>query len=142
MLLFWCIFCLLFVVHGSVVWAVISRFYCWQRCQLEYKSRGKRGVWLAPAHLTLRLSAELLLVSGSYGGLTKCVRAQPSPLLPGRGWAGAPEAIYGLCGSTSACLCIQLVAIPVGEAVCAAVHEGGRVTLLFRCLRGARGRWR
>jgi hypothetical protein len=77
------------------------------------------------------------LFSGNHGGLTKCVHAQPSPLLPGRGWAGAPEAIYGLCGSTGACLCIQLVAIPVGVTVCtamqlcAAVHEGGRVTLLF-----------
>jgi hypothetical protein len=44
------------------MWTVISRFYCWQRLQLEYKNSGKRGVWLAPAHLTLCLSAELLLV--------------------------------------------------------------------------------
>jgi hypothetical protein len=33
-------------------------------------------------------------------------------------------AVIGLCGSTGACLYIQLVAIPVGVAVCAAVHEG------------------
>jgi hypothetical protein len=32
-----------------------------QDLQLEYKTGGKRGVWLAPAHLTLCLSAELLL---------------------------------------------------------------------------------
>jgi hypothetical protein len=32
-----------------------------QDLQLEYKTSGKRGVWLAPAHLTLCLSAELLL---------------------------------------------------------------------------------
>jgi hypothetical protein len=46
----------------AVMWAVISRFYCWQHLHLEYKNSGKRGVWLAPAHLTLCLSAELLLV--------------------------------------------------------------------------------
>jgi hypothetical protein len=55
-------FCLQFVAQGSVVRAVISRFCCWQRLQLEYKNGGKGGVWLAPAHLTLCLSAELLLV--------------------------------------------------------------------------------
>jgi hypothetical protein len=54
--------CMQFVAQGSVVWAVISRICCWQRMQLEYKNSRKRGVWLAPAHLTLCLPAELLLV--------------------------------------------------------------------------------
>jgi hypothetical protein len=36
------------------------------------------------------------------------------------------QAMCGLCGSTGACLCIQLVPIPVGVAVLrgAVVHEG------------------
>jgi hypothetical protein len=71
------------------------------------------------------------LFSGNYGGLTKCVHAQPSLLLPGRGWAGAPEAICGLCGSTGACVCIQLVPIPVGVTVCAVVHEGAGELCFF-----------
>jgi hypothetical protein len=65
------------------------------------------------------------LPSYSTAAVTADVQScHSTALLPGRGWAGAPDAIYGLCGSTGACLCIQHVLIPVGVAVCAAVHEG------------------
>jgi hypothetical protein len=98
------------------------------------------SVWCCSEVELLRLRVPPLAVGADPEGclVTKphleLLVGQPSPLLPGRGWAGAPEAIYGLCGSTGACLCFQLAAIPVGLTVCAALHEGGRVTLLFPCL--------
>lgn len=50
-----------------------------QRLQLDYNNSGNRGVWLAPAHLTLYLSPQLLRVKSSA-----CVRVsshQPYVLL-------------------------------------------------------------
>jgi hypothetical protein len=124
MLLFWCISaCSLWL---RALWCGLSSrgFAAGNACNWSTRTAASVGCgWHQPtSHCVCPLN--FCLFSGNYGGLTKCVHAQPSPLLPGRGWAGAPKAISGLCGSTGACMYIQLIAIPVGVAVCAAVHEG------------------
>jgi hypothetical protein len=116
--------CFLPAVCGAGLWCGLSSrgSTAGNACSWSTRTAASVGCgWHQPtSHCACPLN--FYLFPGNYGGLTKCVHAQPSPLLPGRGWAGAPEAIYGLCGSTGACLCIQLVAIPLGVTVCAAVH--------------------